>query len=58
MKFSNIGTKTIDGGFDQRIKYKGYIEIDTVPFREGGFSLSNVKFKNRKPLSYTINFFL
>lgn len=55
--FKHWYESAIDGGFDQRIKYKGYIEIDTVPFREGGFSLSNVKFKNGKPLSYTINFF-
>jgi len=55
--FKHWYESAIDGGFDQRIKYKGYIEIDTVPFREGGFSLSNVKFKNGKPLNYTINFF-
>lgn len=55
--FKHWYESAVDGGFDQRIKYRGFIEIDTIPFRTGGLSLSNVKFKDGKPQSYTINFF-
>lgn len=55
--FKHWYENAIDGGFDQRIKYDGYIEIDTIFFREGGFALNNVKFKNNRPENYTINFY-
>ena len=48
---------SIDGGFDQRVKYRGYIEIDTIPFRFGGFALNSAKITNNKPESYNITFF-
>ena len=55
--FKHWYESAIDGGFDQRIRYNGFIEIDTIPFREGGFSLNSVNFKDNKPDSYNITFF-
>jgi hypothetical protein len=55
--FKHWYESAIDGGFDQRRKYNGFIEIDTIPFREGGFALNSVNFKNNKPASYNIIFF-
>jgi hypothetical protein len=55
--FKNWYESAIDNGFDQRIKYNGFIEIDTIPFREGGFALNSVNFKDGKPNSYNITFY-
>jgi hypothetical protein len=55
--FKHWYENAIDNGFDQRVKYRGFIEINTIPFRYGGFSLDQVKFKDNKPESYTIKFF-
>ena len=55
--FKHWYESAIDGGFDQRVRYNGFIEIDTIPFREGGFSLNSVNFKDNKPDSYNITFF-
>ena len=48
---------SIDGGFDHRIKYDGFIEIDTISFREGSFALNDVKYKDNKVDSYSIVFY-
>lgn len=55
--FKHWYESAIDGGFDQRIKYDGYIEINTLPFRVGGFALNSVNLKNNKPESYNITFY-
>jgi hypothetical protein len=55
--FKHWYENAIDGGFDQRIKYDGFIEIDTIPFRQGGFALNNVLFNNNRPASYNITFY-
>jgi hypothetical protein len=55
--FKHWYESSIDGGFDQRIKYNGFIEIDTIPFREGGFALNSVNLKEGKPDSYNITFY-
>jgi len=46
----------VDGAFDHRIKYYGFIEIDTIPFRDGKFSMEKANKKNGFIESYTINF--
>ena len=55
--FKHWYESSIDGGFDQRVKYNGFIEIDTIPFREGGFALNSVNLKDGKPDSYNITFY-
>jgi hypothetical protein len=55
--FKHWYENAIDGGFDQRIKYDGFIEINTIPFRQGGFALNNVLFNNNRPESYNITFY-
>jgi hypothetical protein len=55
--FKHWYENAIDGGFDQRIKYDGFIEIDTIPFRQGGFALNNVLFNDNRPESYNITFY-
>jgi len=44
------------GAFDHRIKYYGFIEIDTIPFRDGKFTMEKANKKNGFIESYTINF--
>ena len=55
--FKHWYESSIDGGFDHRIKYDGFIEIDTIPFREGSFALNDVKYKDSKVDSYSIVFY-
>jgi hypothetical protein len=55
--FKHWYESSIDGGFDQRIKYDGYIEIDTQTFRSGGFALNDVKYKNGMLDAYNIVFY-
>jgi hypothetical protein len=47
----------VEDGFDQRIKAKGYIEIDTILFREGLWQLEAASVKENKIQSYSITFF-
>jgi hypothetical protein len=46
----------VDFAFDHRIKYYGYIEIDSIPFRDGKFVMQKANKKNNFIESYTINF--
>lgn len=46
----------LDNAFDHRITYYGYIEIDTIPFRYGKWSLKGSKKTNNKIESYSIDF--
>jgi hypothetical protein len=46
----------VNGAFDHRIKYYGFIEIDTIPFRDGKFTMDKANKKNGFIESYTINF--
>ena len=48
--------QNVDGAFDHRIKYFGFIEIDTIPFRDGKFTMDKANKKNGFIESYTINF--
>jgi len=59
---SEVGATIIDNplsltdAFDHRITYYGYIEIDTIPFRYGKWSLKGSKKTDNKIESYSINF--
>jgi hypothetical protein len=55
--FKHWYESSIDGGFDHRVKYNGYIEIDTRTFREGAFALNDVKYKNGMLDAYSIVFY-
>jgi Ni,Fe-hydrogenase I large subunit len=55
--FKHWYESSIDGGFDQRIKYDGYIEIETQTFRKGGFALNDVKYKDGMVDAYNIVFY-
>lgn len=46
----------VNNAFDHRVKYYGFIEIDTVPFRDGKFVMQKANKKNGYIESYTINF--
>lgn len=46
----------LDNGYDHRIKYYGYIEIDTLNFRYGKFQLEKANKNNGSIESYTIGF--
>jgi hypothetical protein len=46
----------LDNGYDHRIKYYGYIEIDTLNFRYGKFQLEKANKNNKGIESYTIGF--
>ena len=45
-----------DNGFDQRIRYKGYIEIDTQLFRNGNWQIESATIKDGQVNSYKITF--
>lgn len=55
--FKHWYESSLDGGFDHRVKYNGYIEIDTRTFREGAFALNDVKYKDNMVDSYSIVFY-
>jgi hypothetical protein len=48
---------SVNDSFDHRVRYNGFIEIDTFPFKDGSFQLESVSFKNGQPESYKITFF-
>jgi len=55
--FKHWYESSLDGCFDHRVKYNGYIEIDTRTFREGAFALNDVKYKDNMVDSYSIVFY-
>jgi hypothetical protein len=55
--FSHWYENSIDGGYDARKRKKAYIELDTIPFRNGNIQLEKATLKNGKPENYTITFF-
>lgn len=55
--FKHWYESSLDGGFDHRVKYNGYIEIDTRTFKEGAFALNDVKYKDNMVDSYSIVFY-
>jgi hypothetical protein len=55
--FSHWYENAIDNGYDARIRYNGYIEIDTIPFRDGNVQLEKANKKNGYIESYTLTFY-
>lgn len=48
---------SLDNGFDQRIRYDGYIELDTQLFRTGKWQLESATIKNNRVEDYKITFY-
>lgn len=48
---------SLDDGFDQRLRYDGYIEIDTQTFRIGKWQLESATIKNNRVEDYKITFY-
>lgn len=48
---------SLDNGFDQRIRYDGYIELDTQLFRTGKWQLESASLKNNRIEDYKITFY-
>lgn len=48
---------SLDNGFDQRVRYSGYIEIDTQTFRSGKWQLESATVKNNRVEDYKITFY-
>ena len=48
---------TVDDGFDHRVRYDGYIEINTQRFKGGNFQLEKASKKNGFIESYTVTFY-
>ena len=55
--FSHWYDNAVDGGYDARIRYNAYIEIDTIPFRDGNVQLEKANKKNGYIESYTLTFY-
>ena len=55
--FSHWYDNTVDDGYDARIRYNAYIEIETIPFREGNVQLEKANKKNGYVESYTLTFY-
>ena len=55
--FSHWYDNAIDNGYDARIRYNAYIEIDTIPFREGNVQLEKANKKNGYIESYSLTFY-
>ena len=55
--FSHWYENSIDGGYDARKRKKAYIELDTIPFRNGNIQLQKATIKNGVPENYTLTFF-
>jgi hypothetical protein len=55
--FSHWYESSVDEGYDHRIRYEGYIEINTHKFKQGTFQLENAKKKNGFIDSYQLTFY-
>ena len=47
----------LDNGFDQRLRYDGYIEIDTQVFRTGKWQIEGASVKNNRVEDYKLTFY-
>jgi len=47
----------IEGGFDAKKKKNAYINLNSVPFKEGYIKLDGCELRNNKPYAYKITFF-
>lgn len=48
---------SIDDAYDQRVRYPGYIEIDTQIFRSGRWQLEGATIKNNRVEDYKLTFY-
>lgn len=55
--FSHWYDNAVDDGYDARIRYSAYIEIETIPFKEGNVQLEKANKKNGYIESYTLTFY-
>lgn len=55
--FSHWYDNSLVNGYDARRRKNAYIELDTIPFRNGKIQLESASIKNGKPENYTITFF-
>ena len=55
--FQHYYNYNIVNGFDARSKVSGYIELNTIPFKEGYIKLEGVDLKNNVAHTYRITFF-
>lgn len=55
--FKHWYENAIDNGFDQRIRYDGFIKIDTQTFRVGKWQLEGASVKNNRIENYKITFY-
>lgn len=55
--FSHWYDNAVDNGYDARIRYNAFIEIETIPFREGNVQLEKANKKNDYIESYTLTFY-
>jgi hypothetical protein len=47
----------VEGGFDQRVRYDGYIKIDTRTFRIGKWQIESADIKSNRVENYKITFY-
>lgn len=55
--FKHWYENSITNAFDARTRKKAYIEIDTIPFRQGKMQIEKANFKNGQIDNYTVTFF-
>jgi hypothetical protein len=55
--FKHWYENSIEDGFNQLIRYDGYIEIDTITFRIGRWQIESASIKNNKIENYKITFY-
>ena len=55
--FSHWYDNAVDDGYDARIRYNAFIEIETISFREGNVQLEKANKKNGYIESYTLTFY-
>jgi len=55
--FAHWYDNSVSGGFDARKRKDAYIELDTIPFRNGKIQLESANLKDGKPENYSITFF-
>jgi hypothetical protein len=55
--FSHWYDNAVDDGYDARIRYSAFIEIETISFKEGNVQLEKANKKNGYVESYTLTFY-
>lgn len=55
--FAHWYDNSVSNGFDARKRKDAYIELDTIPFRNGKIQLESANLKDGKPENYSVTFF-